>query len=86
MVYYGCFLRLIVMPLLTVFILRIFHVDTLMIQICAVIEAMPAAVVASIFAEKYNADYKLAARIIFMSTIISMFTIPLITMILKYII
>ncbi|MCI1994432.1 MAG: AEC family transporter [Clostridium luticellarii] len=86
LVYYACFLRLILIPVITVIILKIFHVDDLIIQICGIIEAMPAAVVASIFAEKYNADFKLAARIIFMSTIISMFTIPVVTLLLKYII
>ncbi|MEY7999511.1 AEC family transporter [Clostridium sp. Mt-5] len=86
MVYYGCFLRLILAPVFTVIILKILHVENLIIQICAIIEAMPAAVVASIFAQKYRADAQLAARIVFMSTIISMFTIPLVTVILKYII
>lgn len=86
LVYYGCFLRLILVPIFTVLLLKILHTDNLIIQICAIIEAMPAAVVASVFAQKYRADTELAARIIFMSTIMSMFTIPAVTLFLKYII
>ena len=79
-VYYASFIRLMVAPFLTLVILKLLHADKLLIQISVVIEAMPAAVLASIFAEKYGADTQLASRSVFITTIISVITIPIIVM------
>lgn len=80
LVYYASFLRLIVVPFITLGVLKLLNADKLLIQIAVLIEAMPAAVLASVLAEKYGADTILASRSIFITTIISMVTIPFITM------
>ena len=49
-------------------------------QISVIIEAMPAAVLATVFAEEYGADTVLASKCVFISTMISMVTIPIIVM------
>jgi predicted permease len=80
LVYYASFLRLIAVPFLTLGILKLLNADKLLMQIAVIIEAMPAAVLASVLAEKYGADTALASRSVFISTIISMITIPFIVM------
>lgn len=77
-VYYASAIRLIVGPLLTLIIMRLLHADRLLLEIGVTIETMPVAVIASILAEKYGGDTKLASKCIFISTIISMITIPII--------
>lgn len=80
LVYYASFLRLIAVPFLTLGILKLLNADKLLMQIAVIIEAMPAAVLASVLAEKYGADTALASRSVFISTIISMITIPFVVM------
>lgn len=80
LVYYASFLRLIFVPFLTLGILKLLNADKLLMQIAVIIEAMPTAVLASILAERYGADTALASRSVFVSTIISMITIPFIVM------
>lgn len=80
LVYYASFLRLIVVPFLTLGILKLLSADKLLMQIAVIIEAMPAAVLGSVLAEKYGADTILASRSVFISTIISMVTIPFVVM------
>lgn len=80
LVYYASFMRLIIAPLVTIIILKLLHADRLLFQISLTIETMPVAVIATVLAEKYGADTKLASRCIFISTIISMITIPIILM------
>ncbi len=80
LVYYGSVIRLIIVPFLTFLILKFLKADHLLLQISVVIEAMPAAVLASVFAEKYGADTALASRSVFITTIISMITIPVVVM------
>lgn len=79
-VYYVSAVRLIVAPLLTLAIMRLLSADQLLTEIAVTIEAMPAAVIATVLASKFGGDTKLASRCVFISTIISMVTIPLIVM------
>lgn len=80
LVYYASFLRLIAVPFLTLGILKLLNADKLLMQVAVIIEAMPAAVLGSVLAEKYGADTVLASRSVFISTIISMVTIPFVAM------
>jgi predicted permease len=79
-VYYVSAVRLIAAPLLTLAIMRLLNADQLLTEIAVTIEAMPAAVIATVLASKFGGDTKLASRCVFISTIISMVTIPLIVM------
>lgn len=83
-VYYLCFLRLILAPILSIIILKLIKADSLMLQISVVIEAMPVAVLSPILAQKYNSDKELASRSVFITTIVSMITIPIIISVLQY--
>ncbi|MBP1743893.1 MAG: auxin efflux carrier family protein [Firmicutes bacterium] len=79
-VYYVSAVRLIAAPLLTLAILRLLNADQMLTEIAVTVEAMPAAVIATVLASKFDGDTKLASRCVFISTIISMITIPLIVM------
>lgn len=83
-VYYTSFMRLILVPIVVILLLKLLRADSFMIQICAVIEAMPAAVLASVLAQEYGADSKLAARSIFVTTIMSILTIPIIVIFMQF--
>jgi len=78
-VYYCSLIRLLVMPICAYIILRLIGAEGQLLKISVVIEAMPVAVLSGIIAEQYKGDSILASRCIFMSTLLSMFTIPLIT-------
>ena len=77
-VYYVSAVRLIAAPLITLAIMKLLNADHLLTEIAVTIEAMPAAVIGTVLANKFGGDTKLASRCVFISTIISMITIPLI--------
>lgn len=75
-------LRLTFLPLTVYGILRFFNFDGYLINIPVLFASMPVAAMTSIFAAKYKNDYHLASRLIFISTFLSIFTIPLVMWIL----
>ncbi len=48
------------------------------LNICVILQAMPAAVITGIMAEKYGGDGLLASQCVFITTIISGITIPIV--------
>lgn len=74
------FVRLIVQPLIYLIILRFAGVQEILWQVVVVLTAMPAAANTEIFAEKYGKDYHFAARCVAVSTIISLFSVPILTL------
>lgn len=82
--YYICFLRLLLIPVISFIVLKLIQADSLMLQISVVIEAMPVAVLSPILAQKYNSDEKLASKSVFITTMVSMITIPIIVILLQY--
>ncbi|MFD3156448.1 AEC family transporter [Haloimpatiens sp. FM7330] len=82
-IYYASVLRLLVIPFFIFLILKLMKVDSLLINICVIVEAMPAAVVCSIFAESYNKNPKFASQSVFITTLLSVITIPIVIMFLS---
>lgn len=78
----ASFVRLIALPVAFWFLLRPFVSDPLVFGVLIILAAMPAAANTSIFAEEYGSDARLASQIVFISTIFSLVTIPLITTVL----
>lgn len=72
--------RLVVLPIIYMVLLRIAGVETLLWQVTVVLTAMPAAANTEIFAEMYGKDYHFAARCVVVSTIISLVSVPLLTL------
>ncbi|MGL5513059.1 MAG: AEC family transporter, partial [Sporomusa sp.] len=76
-------LRLIVFPLATWLIMSLFFpADSMLLQVVVLLAAMPSATNATMMAIEFGGDQSVAARCIFLTTILSMITIPLLSSIL----
>ncbi|MBO5099422.1 MAG: AEC family transporter [Clostridia bacterium] len=82
--YFVCFVRLILIPLLAVFILSLLKIDPGVSKAVLICAACPVATVTSLFATKYDLDSVYASETVAISTIISILTIPLIIIISTY--
>lgn len=82
-IYFMNFIKLIIVPLLTFVILKLLGADKTLIYMCVILEAMPTATLVGVFAEKYNGDKTAASKCAFLSTILSMVTIPVIIQIIS---
>ncbi|NEZ45962.1 AEC family transporter [Clostridium niameyense] len=76
--YYASLVRLMIMPFVTYLLLYLLKADQFLLEICVILEAMPTAVLCSVLAEEYDADSVLAAKCVFMTTLLSIITIPII--------
>ena len=74
------FVRLIVQPLIFLFVLKLAGVQDILWQVTVTLTAMPAAANTEIIAEMYGKDYAFAARCVVVSTIISLVSVPLLTL------
>ena len=75
-------LRLILLPLFILLALRLIKADPLVTSVAFILCAMPAATNTVVLSERYGADYHLASRCVFLSTVLSLFTVPLLTLLL----
>ncbi|MCL2593825.1 MAG: AEC family transporter [Defluviitaleaceae bacterium] len=78
--YIMIFVRLVAFPILAFFVLRIFIADEVIVGVLTIATAMPAAVLTAIFAAKYECNRDLASKFVFISTVLSVITIPLIAL------
>ncbi|MGN1398824.1 MAG: AEC family transporter [Erysipelotrichaceae bacterium] len=76
-------LRLVILPIMVYMILKLCKLDDLLIAIAVILTAMPCGSTCPILAQKYNSDYKFAAKLILVSSLLSVVSIPLICLILK---
>jgi len=72
--------RLLVIPLVTFFVLRLFISNTLMLNVIVTLVGMPVAAMTAIFAEQYDADALAAAKFVVVSTILCVITVPIIAL------
>lgn len=77
----SSFLRLIVSPLIMIVLVTLFKLPYLVGGTLVLLEAMPVATTTAIFAKQFNSEYELASKGIFLSTILSLVTVPLIMII-----
>lgn len=75
------FYRLILIPLIILVIVRLLPIDDLPAQLCVLLSAMPAASTTAMLAQKYNGNAIFASKLVFISTVLSLFTLPLCIMI-----
>ncbi len=77
---YYCFIRLILVPALVFGVLSLIHqvaaMDPVVIGVSVLLSAMPAASVTAVMANKYGQDALFAAKIVALSTVLSMVTAP----------
>ncbi len=78
-IYAVSLFRLILIPLAVLFTLRLFiRNDPLLLGVPVIIAAMPAAANTALLAEEYDANPEFASQSVFVTTLLSVFTIPLI--------
>ncbi|MBQ9388850.1 MAG: AEC family transporter [Synergistaceae bacterium] len=74
------FVRLAVQPLIFLLLFRALGVKTILWQVVVTLTAMPAAANTEIFAEMFGKDYTFAARCVVVSTIVSLVSVPILTL------
>lgn len=80
--YLVSFIRLLVVPSVVYLLLSLYIKNPLLLGVPVVISAMPAASNTAIMAKSYNANDQLASQAVFLTTLISIITIPIVSAIL----
>ncbi len=73
------FIRLLVLPLLAGFVLKLLPVDTLIASVAVTLVAMPVAANTATLAERYDGDVAFASVCVSVSTLLSVVTVPFVT-------
>lgn len=79
-----CMIRLLLIPLLVFAGCALTEVDELVKQVSVVLAGMPAAATTAILAAKYDSDAHFAAKIVFLSTLLSMLSVPVMCILMNY--
>ena len=79
---YYCLIRLIVFPAIVFGAVRLLGVDLVLGNVAVLLSAMPMAATTAILADKYNYNGETASRSIFVSTLLSIATLPVICLVL----
>ncbi len=74
--YLASFFRLIISPLLMILILKFLELDEMIEQIYVIYAALPVAVLMPILAQKYGGEVVFGSKIVVITHVISLFTIP----------
>ena len=84
--FYYSFIRLVFIPLLVLLGCVLVDIPPLVTAVSTVLAGMPAGTTTAILAEKYAGDAKLAVEIVFLSTALSLITIPLLCIIINLVV
>ena len=76
-VYIVTIVRLIIVPVLTFFLLHLFVTDALMLGVLTALSAMPSATNTTMLCMEYGGNEQFAAKGVFLTTLFSVVTIPL---------
>ena len=79
---YYCLIRLIVFPAIVFGAVRLLGIDLVLGNVAVLLSAMPMAATTAILADKYNYNGETASRSIFVSTLLSIATLPVICLVL----
>lgn len=79
--YYMCGIRLVLIPLLTLFVLKLFQMDKMVTTTIIMAAACPAGATGTLFALRYKKNAIYAAELFGMSTVFSLVTIPFVMLI-----
>ncbi len=75
--FYYSAIRLIAIPAFVLVILKLFGVDSLVTGVIVLLSAMPAGSTTVMLADKYGGNSRFASSCVFLSTVLSLITIPL---------
>ncbi len=70
--------RLIVCPVLIYFVMRLFVHDSVILGVMTLLASMPVATFATMLSIEYGGNEKMASRTVFVTTVLSVLTIPLV--------
>ena len=76
--YIFAFVRLIIVPFVTMIVCRLIHIDPYYANITIITNAMPVGSMVLMLATQYNANVKIVTRNIVVSTLLSVITIPIV--------
>ncbi len=76
-IYYGSIIKLIVIPISLYFIKLLLKDNSTIINTIILIQAMPAATMTTIFSIDFNKEKEYSAIVVFISTLLSIITIPI---------
>ena len=82
-VYYGSLIKLVLIPLGLIGIKAVLKDNSNIINTIIIIQAMPAAAMTSIFAADFNKEKEYSAIVVFITTLLSIVTIPIIARIIS---
>lgn len=74
---YYAFIRLLAIPAVLYAVLRLLQVDSLVTGIIVILAAMPAGSTTAMLAQKYDQDPEFASKMVFISTLLSLVTLPM---------
>ena len=76
--YVFAFVRLMIVPFVTMIMCRLLHIDSYYANITIITNAMPVGSMVLMLATQYNANVKIVTRNIVVSTLLSVITIPIV--------
>lgn len=82
-IYYGSLIKLIIIPSILYLISLLIKDRSNVINTLIILQGMPAAAMTSILAADYNKEKEYSAIVVFVTTLLSMFTIPILAQIIK---
>ena len=81
--WWYCVVRLAIIPIIVLITCNFAGIDEMVKQVSVVLSGMPAAATTAILAAKYDGDTHFAAKIVFISTLLSMLSVPLLCMLMN---
>lgn len=75
-VLYYCFIRLLAVPFIALFIMKFIHLDTTLMGVITIMAGMPAGSTTTLLAANYDLSITFAAKLTFVSIILSLATLP----------
>ncbi len=81
-IYYGCFIKLLVTPIVTLIFLNFINIDPLIKNILVIMQSLPVAVLTVVLSQKHEADADLASKFTVVSHVLSVITIPIVSLLL----
>lgn len=77
------FIKLIIIPIVGVWAFRFFVTDQKLLGVCMIMLATPVASMSAMLAQQYDGDYELASSGVALSTVLSVITMPLVSLLLQ---
>ena len=76
-----CGWKLLVVPIVLLFILKMFITNEMLLGVCMVVLSTPIASMTAMLAQQYDGNYALASKSVALSTILSVITMPIVSLI-----